>query len=89
MTPAQYRANKLEIERQMQHYNNNFVAKEFAYNIREDKYGEICMQNLAGITVYYSPLSDSAIKFRTYWSYNDCVLFDNEKEMLAFKIKNG
>jgi hypothetical protein len=89
MTPAEYRANKAEIERQMRRYDKNFVAKEFAYNKVSNQYGEITMQNLAGITVEYHALKTSKFKFKTQWGYRDCILFDNEKEMLVHKLKNA
>lgn len=72
---------KAETNRQMRMYDKTFVAKEYAYNKREGKYGEITMQNLAGMFV-------KCDIFRSHWVYRDCVLFDNEKEMLVHKIKN-
>lgn len=83
-----FRARKYEVESAMKSYNKNFVVKEYAYNRREDRYGEITMQNLAGMYVDYTS-RDGLVTFRTHWGYNECILFDDEKEMLVHKLKNS
>lgn len=88
MTPKEWRENKLKFQKEMQRYNYDFIASEYVYNIREKQYGEITMQNLAGVYVEYYPFP-GCVTVRTNWSACDCVYFNNEKEMLVHKIKNG
>lgn len=79
---------KAETERQMRAYDRNFKAYGFAYNKRDGVYGEITMQNLAGMYVKYKPKGDCDMYFRTHWGYHEVELFDDEKDMLVHKLKN-
>lgn len=88
MSPKEWRENKHITQKEMQRYDKNFVASEYAYNRREKRYGEITMQNFAGAYVDYKPFTD-CVSFRTNWSERDCVYFANEKEMLVHKLKNS